>query len=63
MTVALPPEDFKRDACTCVSQYLATAHVAVLNEERGSETAAALFTPLSSPHTSIIKVPIDHFAR
>lgn len=39
-----------------------TAHVAVLNEQRGSETAAALFTPLSSPHTSIIKLPIDHFA-
>lgn len=39
-----------------------TAHVAVLNEQRGSETAAALFTPLSSPHASIIKLPIDHFA-
>lgn len=40
-----------------------TAHVAaVLNEQRVSETAAALFTPLSSPHTSIIKVAIDHFA-
>lgn len=44
---------------TCLS---ATTHVAaVLNEQRVSETADALFTPLSSPNTSIIKVAIDHF--
>lgn len=40
-----------------------TAHaVAVLNEQRVSETAAALFTPRSSPRTSIIKVAIDPLA-
>lgn len=60
MTVAFPPEDFKGVACTRRVSVL-TAHVAVLNE-RGTETAAALFTPLSSPYTSIIKVPIDHFS-
>lgn len=41
---------------------LAPHAVAVLNEQRVSETAAALFTPLSSPRASIIKVAIDPFA-
>lgn len=61
MTVALPPEDFEGDACTCVPRWLQHTML-VRNEQRGAETAAALFTPLSFPHTSIIKVSIDHFA-
>lgn len=49
-TVALPPEDFccPLRAWPCAAF---TAHVAACrpNEQRVSETAAALFSPLSSP--------------